>query len=261
MRRRKFFKYLAIGTATSALGSSLQSCVADNANKVTTEKVKWGYIGEGKPESWGELAPEFEVCQLGKAQSPINLEQGIDSELTEFTIDYQDTSLQIVNNGHTIQVNCTPGSFLNFEGQPFQLLQFHFHNPSEHQVKGKPFPMELHLVHQSETGALAVLGIFLQEGAKNPVLEKVWQKMPQEKNSEVTLNDLKINPAELLPQDQSHYRYYGSLTTPPCSEVVTWLVYQQPVEMSAAQIEQFAKIFPMNARPIQNLERRFILQS
>ncbi|MDJ0737268.1 MAG: carbonic anhydrase [Nostocaceae cyanobacterium] len=260
MHRRKLLKYFSIGTVgfTVTACSNLQSSVL-NSNK--KDKVNWGYIGKDGAENWGKLSPEFAVCQSGKAQSPINIKSGISAKLPDLEIKYQSSPLRIINNGHTIQVNYQPGSMLILDNQTYELLQFHFHLPSEHKINGKPFPMELHLVHKSENGSLAVLGVFLKQGQENKALQAIWQAMPTSKSSEKTIANVTINASQLLPRTQNLYRYYGSLTTPPCSEIVNWIVYQEPVEISAAQIKQFSKIFAMNARPIQKRNRRFLLQS
>lgn len=246
-------------TATGIAASSLFGC--NTLTSATKEEGKsWGYIGDKGAENWGNLSSEFEVCQLGKSQSPVNLQSAIDADLPPLKINYKDSPLRIINNGHTIQVNYQPGSFLTLDNEPYELLQFHFHHPSEHKIEGKPLPMELHLVHKNQKGDLAVIGVFLKEGAANPALQKVWQAMPTKKGREKTLSNVNINASELLPENQDYYRYFGSLTTPPCSETVNWIVLKQPVEISSPQVKKFAQIFPMNARPVQLVQRRFLLE-
>ncbi|MEM6754146.1 MAG: carbonic anhydrase [Cyanobacteria bacterium P01_C01_bin.38] len=258
MDRRKLLKK-GLLAATGIATSSLFGC--STLTSATKLKGKsWGYIGEKGPENWGTLSSEFAVCQSGKNQSPVNLQSAVDADLPELKIDYKDSPLRIINNGHTIQVNYQPGSFLTLDNQRFELLQFHFHHPSEHEVDGVTLPMELHLVHKNQKGALAVIGIFLKEGEANPTLQKVWQAMPMKKSREKTVSDVSINASNLLPEDQDYYRYFGSLTTPPCSETVNWIVLKEYVEISSPQVKKFAQVFPMNARPVQLVQSRFLLE-
>ena len=258
MDRRQLLRKGLIA-ATGIATSSLFGC--STLTSATKGKGKsWGYIGEKGPENWGTLSSEFEVCQSGKNQSPINLESAVDADLPALNIDYKDTPLRIINNGHTIQVNYQPGSFLTLDNEPYELLQFHFHHPSEHKVDGEALPMELHLVHKNKKGALAVIGVFLKEGEANPTLQKVWRAMPMKKSREQTVSNVNINASDLLPEDRDYYRYFGSLTTPPCSETVNWIVLKESVEISSPQVKKFAQAFPMNARPVQLVQRRFLLE-
>lgn len=260
MDRRRLLKnglFGLTGMAVTFTGLNLQSQVLAKSKS----KTKWGYIGKKGAENWGELSPEFAVCKFGTSQSPININSSIRAELSELHTCYDPAPLRILNDGKTIQVNYPPGSKLKLNGEEYELLQFHFHHPSEHKVDAKTFPMELHLVHQNKKGSLAVLGIFLKEGQENQTLQKIWKVLPKQKTSEKTFPDIKIDASQLLPKDQDSYRYFGSLTTPPCSEIVEWVVYQEPIEVSKAQIKKFTDIFPMNARPVQKINRRFLLQS
>ncbi len=259
MRRRQFLNTALLASGSILAGgvafSSLRAAVAGEGNG------KWGYTGEGAPENWGRLSPEYKVCQVGSQQSPIDLKHAIDADLSSLKIRYKDLPLKILNNGYTIQVNAAPGNRLILDGTPFELLQFHFHYPSEHTVKGNVYPLDVHFVHQSATGALAVLGIFLKKGRENAALKPVWEAMPASKQPEAQIAGTTVDIAALLPADRSTYRYFGSLTTPPCAEVVRWVVFEEPIEVSKAQIEQFKHIFPLNARPVQPLNRRFLLMS
>ena len=259
MDRRKLLKK-GLFAATGIAASSLFGCNSLTSAIKEKGKTQWGYIGEKGPENWGTLSSDFEVCQSGKSQSPVNLQSAIDGDLPPLKITYQDTPLRIINNGHTIKINYQPGSVLTLDNQPYELLQFHFHHPSEHKVDGVTLPMELHLVHKNKKGDLAVVGVFLKEGKSNPTLQKIWQSLPIKENREQTVSNVKINAAELLPKDQDYYRYFGSLTTPPCSETVNWIVLKEPVEISSQQVKKFAQIFPMNARPVQVVKRRFLLE-
>lgn len=224
-------------------------------------EVHWGYEGAGGPEHWGDLKPEFQMCGAGMAQSPINIESTTSADLNPFQTDYKNTPLKIINNGHTIQVNYETPSTYMIDGKTYKLLQFHFHTPSEHNVNGYPFDMEVHLVHQNNDGQLAVLGVLMSRGDENPFIGKIWEHMPTEINVEQTISDVTINAGELLPDDKSYYHYYGSLTTPPCSEGVNWTVLKNPIHLSREQVQAFANLIGENARPVQPVNNRFILQS
>ena len=260
MERRKALKLFAFtfisASAVFGLGaSSLKSAMASDAVR------SWGYTGEGAPEQWSDLSSTNTVCRTGVQQSPINLANATGANLKNIEINYKSIPLSILNTGRTIQVNAASGNSINLDGEKFELLQSHFHHPSEHTVDGKAYPMELHFVHANAKGELAVLGVLLKEGMENTALMPVWKAMPDRKMDAKNIPGAQVDIAKLLPSDRKMFRYFGSLTTPPCSETVKWVVFQEPIEMSAMQIAQFKKIFPLNARPIQPLERRFLLQS
>lgn len=259
MQRRELLRK-GLLSATGIAASSLFGCSSLISASKQEGKTAWGYIGKQGPEYWGSLSDEFNICQAGNNQSPVNLQSAVDADLSPLEINYKDSPLRIINNGHTIQVNYQPGSFLTLDGEPYELLQFHFHHPSEHKVEEEALPMELHLVHKGEKGNLAVIGVFLKEGKSNSTLQKVWKEMPNIKGSEKTISNVNISASELLPEDQDYYRYFGSLTTPPCSETVNWIVLKEPVEISNQQVQKFSQIFPMNARPTQLVKRRFLLE-
>lgn len=220
----------------------------------------WGYEGEAGPAKWGELDAANQVCSIGVQQSPIDIGATISANLYPLEIHWDDKADTIVNNGHTIQLNMAPGSTLKLGGATFDLVQFHFHRPSEHLIDGKPFPMEVHFVHRMASGTLGVVGVLIQAGKANASFAKIIATMPQSEGPAVKA-DAAINPNGLLPQKLSYFRYEGSLTTPPCSEVVDWMVLTDPIEVAADDIAGFAKLYPMNARPAQKDNRRFVLQS
>jgi carbonic anhydrase len=166
-----------------------------------------------------------------------------------------------MNNGHTIQVTTDDGNTLELDGKSYTLKQFHFHHPSEHTVSGASFPMEVHLVHTHEDGSIAVLGVFIKEGSDNHALRPIWEAMPFHKSEMLTVRNTVVDPSDLLPNQGDTFRYFGSLTTPPCSELVSWLVFQTPIEASRAQIERFSLMFAHNARPVQPQNRRIVLES
>jgi carbonic anhydrase len=224
------------------------------------DAVHWGYGGAGSPDKWGTLEADFRVCSLGMEQSPINLSGPTKAQLATVVPSFAEMPLTILHNGHTIQVNCAPGSKSMIDGQQFDLLQFHFHHPSEHVIDGKPAAMELHFVHRNAAGNLAVLGVMMEAGADNKALAPIWAAMPMAAGPAQTTGTI-VAPAELLPAKREFWRYQGSLTTPPCSEGVLWTVFRDPIQMSPAQVAKFAQLFPVNARPPQGRGRRFLLET
>ncbi|HHI94822.1 MAG TPA: carbonic anhydrase family protein [Gammaproteobacteria bacterium] len=218
----------------------------------------WGYSGHGGPEHWADISKEFALCGSGKEQSPIDISDAKTSNLPAIQFDYKPGSLEILNNGHTIQVNRAAGSSITVGGEKYELLQFHFHTPSENTVGGKAFPMEMHLVHKNAKGQLAVVGVFSKAGGKNAVLDKAWKHMPHHAGDKEKVASVSINAADLLPADRSYYSFKGSLTTPPCSEGVKWMVLKTPTEASSEQIKQFTKVIGANARPVQPMHERMV---
>lgn len=220
----------------------------------------WGYEGEAGPQNWSKLDPNFGVCASGKNQSPIDLKGFIEADLKALKLDYNASMVDILNNGHTVQVNYAPGSSLAVDGLRFELKQFHFHAPSENKINGKHLPLEGHLVHADNDGNLAVLAVMFQEGAANTLLAKLWEKMPN-KAGEKSALPTGLSVSQLLPKERDYYRFNGSLTTPPCSEGVRWFVIKKPLTASRAQIQQFSKAVGFaNNRPIQATNARSVLQ-
>ena len=220
----------------------------------------WDYAGAGGPEHWGEMKPEFAKCSSGARQSPIDIRDGIKVELDPVQFDYKPRAFRVVDNGHTIQVNVAPGNTIDVTGQRFELVQFHFHKPSEERIDGKPFDMVVHLVHKNLEGRLAVVAVLLEKGSAQPVVQAVWNNLPLEKGDEIAARaPLDLN--QLLPAERGYFTYMGSLTTPPCSEGVLWMVMKQPVQISPEQLGIFARLYPMNARPIQSASGRLIKES
>ena len=220
----------------------------------------WSYGGLGGPQSWGKLKPEFSQCAVGQRQSPIDIRDGMALDLEPVQFDYQPSGFSVIDNGHTVQVNVAPGNSIEVNGKRYALVQFHFHRPSEERINGRQFEMNVHLVHKDAEGRLAVVAVLLERGAAQPLLQTVWNNLPLEKNEEFAART-PIDLNQLLPADRRYYTYMGSLTTPPCSEGVLWLVMQQPVPVSAQQIDIFSRLYPMNARPIQQAAGRMIKQS
>ncbi|MBD2771282.1 carbonic anhydrase [Iningainema tapete] len=256
MDRRTLLKLFGFGALEISFGVSFPSLAS-----AVGQKVHWGYIGESGSQNWGNLSAEFQLCKTGLQQSPIDLQGAIAAQLSAIEFDYQDSPLRIVNNGHTIQVNYESGSSIKLDGETFNLVQFHFHDPSEHTINKKPFDMELHLVHRSEAGALAVIGVLLKQGQHNAALQPIWDAFPNRNEPEQVVKTVKVNAGQFLPKNQKFYRYFGSLTTPPCSQGVNWIVMQQPIEISQDQIQKFANLISIDARPVQPRNNRFVLRS
>ena len=220
----------------------------------------WDYRGEGGPQAWGGLRPEFSTCATGTRQSPIDIRDGIGVDLEPVQFDYRASSFRVIDNGHTIQVNIGSGNTIQAMGRRYELLQFHFHRPSEERIDGRQFDMVAHLVHKDPEGRLAVVAVLLDRGSMQPLIQTVWNNLPLEKGEEVGARAV-IDLNHLLPADRRYYTYMGSLTTPPCSEGVLWMVMREPVQMALSQIDIFARLYPMNARPIQSAAGRLIKQS
>lgn len=219
----------------------------------------WGYEGKTGPDRWAGLSRDFELCGKGAMQSPVDLAHFAGASVEPIDFDYRLSTLEIVHNGHTVQINYAPGSGITVEGKRFELLQAHFHTPSEHSIGGRQAPMEMHLVHKSAEGELAVIGVMMEKGEKNLALSEFWDALPQKAGPAKTIKRVLFNVRDLLPHDTGYYRYMGSLTTPPCSEGVNWFVMRQPVSVNTAQIERFANAVGNNARPAQPINRRFVL--
>ncbi len=221
--------------------------------------VHWSHAsGEEGPENWKNLCDDFLPCG-GSAQSPINIitDSLISAEdLFPLSLKYGTTSVDIINNGHTVQFNTTGDNSINVEGKEYKLLQFHYHALSEHTVNGDHYPLEVHFVHKHSDSDLLVMGILFKEGESNPLFAKYLENFPKEKGT-FTAED-QIELMEVIPSNLSYYHYNGSLTTPPCSEIVTWYVLQTPLEASKEQIDTFSSILNDNYRPTMPLNGRTI---
>jgi carbonic anhydrase len=220
----------------------------------------WGYSGEAGPENWAKADAKYAMCATGRNQSPIDLAGFIEADLKPLKFSYKPGASEILNNGHTVQINYAAGSSLTADGRTFELKQFHFHSPSGNKIQGKQFPLEGHLVHADKDGNLAVVAVMFQEGASNPLLAKLWQAMPAKAGEKGTL-PAGLSVTEMLPKEREYYRFNGSLTTPPCSEGVWWLVMKKPATVSKAQVDRFSKTLGFaNNRPLQPLNARAVLR-
>jgi carbonic anhydrase len=226
----------------------------------STGEAHWSYDGDTGPQAWARLKPDFNVCAIGKRQSPINIEDSatLQGPAEPILFNYSPSYGTVVNNGHTIQVDLSGNNSITVRGSNYKLVQFHFHSPSEEQVNYKRFAMVAHLVHKNDEGQLAVVAVLLEQGTANPLIDKVWTYMPLDTNDRVRIPRDLLNMNELLPTDQRYYQFMGSLTTPPCSEGVLWMVLKQPVQLSKAQFRLFTQLYPNNARPVQPLNARLV---
>ena len=249
------------GAAMAAHGSELARGPAEKgAGSAPDHAGHWAYEGADGPKAWGQLRPEFAQCAKGLRQSPIDIQGGIRVQLEAIAFDYKAAPFRVVDNGHTVQVNVAAGSSIEVMGRRYELQQFHFHRPSEERIDSKQFDMVVHLVHKDLEGRLAVVAVLLERGSALPVVQSVWNNLPLEKGDEVVVRAV-LDPATLLPVERSYFTYMGSLSTPPCSEGVLWMVMKSPMSVSADQISIFARLYPMNARPIQAASGRLIKES
>ncbi len=221
----------------------------------------WGYEGDTGPTHWGNLSADYGLCATGKKQSPINITQSVKAELPALEFNYTPIPLVIENNGHTIKMTANTAGTLTIDKDIYQLLQFHTHTPSETTIDGKPADMVIHMVHKNSKDELAVVAVHFKVGdTANPLIEQLWKVMPKTAGK-VQSHDVQIDVNQLLPADKNYYSFEGSLTTPPCSEGVKWMVLKQTVSISAEQLAQHKALYPNNVRPVQPLNHREILSS
>ncbi|WP_404403982.1 carbonic anhydrase [Pelagibacterium halotolerans] len=249
MKRRHFIKTLAVAGICPICAQAARA----------SEGVHWSYGGDTGPEHWGDLDESYATCATGTQESPINITGAIDADIPQIAIDWK-TGGTMVNNGHTIVINTPDGSTLTRGNKVYDLLQYHFHAPSEHLVDGQAYPMEAHFVHKDRgTGDLGVLGVFLKPGETNTAFASLAAAFPSEAGAQADVD--MVDPNGLLPATLRYWNYEGSLTTPPCSEIVTWMVATDPLEVAAGDIERFTAIYSGNARPVLDTNRRFVLIS
>lgn len=221
--------------------------------------AKWGYSGNIGPENWGKLTKLYSMCSKGKNQSPVNLTKTHETYLDPIEFDYQPLGLDIINDGHTIKVTYEEGSTITVDRKQYQLKQVHFHTPSEHQIDDEHLPMEAHLVHTDKMGNLAVLGVFFEIGEKNGLIEDIWSQIPTTMEPQMLSSN--PNAKLLIPEDSDYYSLNGSLTTPPCTEGVSWYVFKQPLQVSQEQVDKLLEVLKApNNRPVQPTNARTILE-
>ena len=221
---------------------------------------QWGYSGKIAPEHWGSLDSAYTLCAAGVNQSPVDLTDCIESELEPVSLNYTGLVTEIVHTGHTVQAKYTAGSTVTVNGKTFSLKQLHFHTPGENLIRGKQFPLEAQFVHADPDGNLAVIAVMYSLGKENAELKKIWRQMPDEAGKGAGMSS-QVRADDLMPENKEYYRFNGSLTTPPCTEGVLWLVMKNPVPVSEAQVKQLAEALGHpNNRPVQPINARPILQ-
>jgi carbonic anhydrase len=225
---------------------------------LAAEEKHWSYSGEDGPQQWGDLAADYLMCSMGRNQSPIDLYGAVDADLDELILDYPNRGIVgEVNNGHTIQENLHPGNFVTIQGRKYEAKQFHFHSPSEHRIDGKSFPLEIHLVHANAEDQLAVVGLMFDEGEENSMLDQLTGFRPAGMEPYTGPVDYNL----VVTSRDQYYTYNGSLTTPPCSEGVLWVVLKNPITASKEQIDRFHDTMGADTnRPIQPRNARTILE-
>lgn len=216
----------------------------------------WGYAGAEGPEHWGELGGDNATCVTGQRQSPVDINGNVPLRQAKIEFDYHPSAATIQNTGHTIQIAPADAGGIVVDGVRYQLKQFHFHSPSEHAVNGHRAVLETHFVHQNAKGDYLVIAVLSDIGAADPMLASLWTYLPTDAGKPVPLSDLLINPQDLMPATEDFYVYSGSLTTPPCTEGVTWMVYSSPLSVSTEQADAFVQLLGSNSRPLQERHDR-----
>lgn len=237
------------------------SCIDDVPLKNDRcDVVEWTYSGADGPDDWAFLCTGFSSC-AGRSQSPVNISQSVvGNSLSSLNQNYESTPTRIINKGHTLEFEYESGSTLRWDGRDYKLLQFHFHTSSEHQLGSVSYPMEVHLVHRhAESGSLAVIGVMVEAGASNALLESMMPHFPEVEGEEyISSQDFSVT--DLMPNDKAYYTYSGSLTTPPCSEGVNWIVMKNQISATTSQIDRIRSIIHQSNRPIQPLNGRVVLE-
>lgn len=224
------------------------------------EHLEWSYEGRGGPQNWGQLSPENKLCDSGKRQSPIDLRDGIRVDLPTIGFSYRPSLFRLIDTGQTVQAAVSDNR-ISLLGKTYELIQFHFHRPAEERINGRSYEMSVHLVHRAYDGQLAILAVPIERGSEHPLIQTLWNHLPLEPHLDVHPPGVAIDLNQLLPEQRGYYTYMGSLTTPPCSEGVLWLVMQSPIQVSAEQIGIFSRLHPNNVRPIQPQNGRLIKES
>lgn len=244
----RYFKYAAVPFLIYA-----SACAA----QVNT--LHWGYQNENGPDHWGSITQDFQLCATGKNQSPIDIKKASKTTLSHLDLGFKAGPQTVINNGHSIQVNVSEGNTLKLDDELYTLNQFHFHSPSENEINGKHFPLEMHLVYKADSGDLAVLAVMFKTGDENKALSSVWAHLPQ-KEGEQSMLTAPVSVKNLIPSVLNHYRFSGSLTTPPCSEGVTWMVFEKQLQASEQQIQTFKTLIHDNNRPVQPINGRVVVE-
>ena len=244
----------ALGLSTAMTGSAEE--VGDRSEPAL--EPHWGYGRKDGPAVWGQLSSDYALCAVGRCQSPIDIVGATQADVPAVAFHYQPMQLEVHNNGHTVEVASTNENWIEVGGARYELTQFHYHTPGEHTVAGRPFDMEIHLVHRNDEGSLAVVGVLVRRGREHPVLDALAEHLPKPRES-LVIEGQKVAASELLPEASRIFRYEGSLTTPPCSEGVRWYVFETHIEISDAGLAAFEAVLGKNNRPVQPLNGRELL--
>jgi carbonic anhydrase len=254
----EFDRIKAIRSTTVTAWGPLLVALIFVGHTAADDEVHWTYSGERGPEHWGELSEAFEACSDGVNQSPVDIVDPRKTELSPIALSYRGSTTAVQNNGHTIQVDVGPGSSLTTDGQTYALIQFHLHSPSEHRIQGKSFPLEAHFVHENKRGELAVVSVLFLEGPHNDGLTKFGAPALAAVGSRVPI-DIPIADLEVVPNGRTYYRYSGSLTTPPCTEGILWLILKETGFVSKEQVSTFVTMIGEDARDPQPLNGRLVV--
>lgn len=230
----------------------------NNKAEEVKKPVAWGYDGKEGPEHWGKLSEEFSMCSAGSTQSPIDIEESLDANLKPLKLLQKFPAKEILQTNHSIQLNFRDGNIVAIDNITFKLKQANFHTPSEHSIQGKSFPLEAQFLHSDIKGNTAIVAVLFREGRPNPGLEKVLKQLPNESNKAVTLKS-RLLASEMMPSNQDYYRFSGSLTSPPCTEGIRWILIKTPMTASKEQIDALAALTQHNNRPLQALNGRLIV--
>ena len=260
MRANQAARAAAAAKARKVADVKQKEAAAIAAAPVVRHSEHWSYEGENGPANWGKINTDWAKCGGGNRQSPIDIRDGMKVDLEPIAFDYKPSSFNVVDNGHTIQVSLSGGNYITVQNRSYELIQFHFHRPSEERINGRGFEMVVHLVHKDAEGKLAVVAVMLERGKAQNVIQTVWNNLPLEKLDVVTPSVV-LDPNDILPAHREYFTYMGSLTTPPCSEGVLWLVIKEPMQASPAQMALFSRLYPLNARPVQASSGRVIKES
>jgi carbonic anhydrase len=242
-----------------AASGNPKKAAAPAATSMATH-TPWSYFGSGGPDNWSRLKSDYALCASGRRQSPIDIRDGIAVDLAPIQFQYRPAAFRVSDSGRNMQVTVYGGGF-NLLGKNYELIRVHFHRPSELTVNGKHFDMEAQLMHKSADGKLAIVSVLLEKGIENPVVQMALNNLPLERNFEVSPPAERIDVSRLLPENRRYYTFMGSLTTPPCTEDVRWLVLMHPQQISPDQLAIFERLYAPNARPVQPGFGRLIKES
>ncbi|MCU0869836.1 MAG: carbonic anhydrase family protein, partial [Burkholderiales bacterium] len=247
--------------ATGAPGKAVEVAKAVESPKPAAQRARWTYDGKTGPAQWARLSPDYATCAEGRRQSPIDIRDGVRLQIDALKFEYRPSPLAITNDGHTVRVNWAPGSQLVVAGKPYELKEFHFHKPAEEKISGRGFDMAMHLVHRAKDGATVVVALLLMAGNDSPFIQTLWNNLPLDVGRDVERGDLKLDLMQMLPKARAYWTYIGSLTEPPCTEGVQWIVMKTPMQVSRTQIGVFGRLYEMNARPVQAANGRLVKES